>query len=126
MARLIYKNHQIHQHGDFNQLAFKKMLDGIDIATEHNNQKYLSLFNLSIGVLYQTLNGYQEAISYLENAKKFAVHYGNESLLASINSNLALVYTAIAQPDTSLKVVDAAIVTFENNKFGIINFSCTY
>jgi signal transduction histidine kinase len=111
----LYSLAKQHSYLDKNQLAFKEMLDGIDSATKHNNLKYLSLFNLNIGVLYQTLNEYQEAISYLKNSRKFAEKYGDESILASINSNLAFTYNAINQPETSIKVIDDAIVTFENS-----------
>jgi len=105
----------VHDYLDKNELAFKEMLAGIDIATKLNNQKYLSLYNMNIGVLYLSLNEYSDALSYLKIAKKFGEHYRDEIILAMINSNLASAYTHSDKPETGIQVIDAAIATFENN-----------
>lgn len=103
----------LHDYLDENELAFKEMLAGIDIATKLNNQKYISIFNMNIGDLYLSLNEYHEAISYLKVAKKSGERY--DMILAGINSNLASAYSQIDKPETAIKVIEAAITTFENN-----------
>ena len=104
----------VHDYLDENELAFKEMLAGIDIATKLNNQKYLSLFNMNIGVLYISLNEYHEALSYLKIAENFSERYGDEMITAYINSNLAATYNFIDMPESGLQFIDKAIKTFEN------------
>ena len=104
-----------HDYLDQNELAYKEMLIGIDLATKRNNLKYLSLFNMNIGVLYLSLSEYHEAINHLNMAKEFGERYGDQIILASINSNLASAYTYIYKPETAIPIIDAAITTFENN-----------
>lgn len=106
----------VHDYLDEDELAFKEMLAGIDIATKLDNKKFLSLFNLNIGVLYHSLNEYPEAVSYLKIAKTFSKSYGDEMITAMINSNLASCYNHMETPEIGMRFINEAIATFEKNK----------
>jgi signal transduction histidine kinase len=105
----------VHRYQDKNELSLKDMLAGIDIATKLDDRKFLSLFNMNIGNLYLSLNEYSEALNYYEISKKFGDSYGNETILAYINSNLAAGYNHVNEPETAMTYIDAAISTFEKN-----------
>ena len=105
----------IHDYQDKNELALKEMLAGIDIATKFDDRKYIALFNMNIAILYRSLNEHSEALNYLKVSKKFGDSYGNETISAYINSNLASGYNHIDEPETAIPFIDAAIATFKKN-----------
>ncbi len=98
--------------GDFD-LALEALLQGIETAKKINDLRMLSILNENIGLLYATQNENEEAIRYLEIAKKYNEEIKDDLFYASTFANMASTFAELKNYDYAMFYVNKSIAIFE-------------
>ena len=100
----------------YNEKAF-------ELANKTNSNEHIAYSSYSLGIFYDNINSYSEAIKYYDDAWLKYEELGDKLILAKISRNIGSCYIKIYKEDKGLEYYLKSLSLFKDidNKLGIAN-----
>ena len=98
--------------GDYSK-SISRYLKGIDLATEVNNKRLLSIMNENVANLYIAQKDFKQALVFFEKVIAINKELGDEIASAQTFSNIAAAYSDMKKFEYAMYNINKSIPTFE-------------